>query len=318
MGVVVLGMHRSGTSVAAQVISRLGVPVGRGQLLPASDSSPDGYWENWDLLKINDDLLSAFGGSWAGPPVMEEGWEASPRAIRFDARALSCWNRVYPGRHWMWKDPRNCLTLPYWTRLAGLSGPAVIIYREPEPVAASLAQRDRFSVLVGLALWERYNRDALRSVAGWPVLVSSYDSLTTDAVGWAERTQKFLSSHGIPCNGPESVEHAASVVRADSTTGQSVECDKLSESQRHLLRLLGKLEGEHDRLDLPDLGPPSPLLELLLSEHGTAYDRELAVAADLARARSQLTHVVNMTRVKVLTYRGLKRLRAGTSNRNGS
>lgn len=315
MGVVVLGMHRSGTSVAAQVINRLGVPVGQGRLVPATDANPDGHWESWDLQEINNDLLAAFGGSWAGPPVMEDGWEASPPALQLDARAVSCWNRVHPGDHWMWKDPRNCLTLPFWIRVARLSGPAVIIYRDPQQVAASLAQRDGFSEKVGLALWERYNRDALRSVTGSPVLVSSYRSLTADPTGWAERTRRFLSSHGVACNRPEPVDQAASAVRADGRRGGRGDCAELSDSQRRLLGLLGEKEGEHDRLDLPDLGPPSPWMELLLTEHGRAYARELAVGAELARAHSQLAHVVNRTRLKVLAYRGLNRWAGGTGAR---
>jgi hypothetical protein len=65
-GVAVLGMHRSGTSAAARVVNLLGVPLlASDDLLPADGVNPRGYWESERLLRANDELLEAAGGSWS-------------------------------------------------------------------------------------------------------------------------------------------------------------------------------------------------------------------------------------------------------------
>lgn len=306
MGVIVLGMHRSGTSVAARVINRLGVPLGRGRLVPDTDANPDGHYESWELQDLNNDILAAFGGSWAGPPRLDWGWESDPRAKRLDDEARRVWREVLGSEPWLWKDPRTCLTLPYWRRVTALDGPAVLVYRRPQWVAASLAKRDEFSTPVSLALWERYNRDALVALEGLPVMVASYESLSRAPTDWALRVREFLSKHGLLRAGASGSEATAGV-RPLATGCPPVEAD-LSGPQEELLSTLKAVDGSHEAFKAPELGPPSPWMDTLLTEHGRALARELELRRELGRARSQLGHVVNRTRLKVLVYRTYRRL----------
>ncbi len=303
MGVVVLGMHRSGTSAAARVINLLGVPFGRGRLVPITDANPAGHWESWELQDVNNDLLDAFGGSWAGPPVLSDGWELDVRAVRLEAAGVRAWNMVHPEEPWVWKDPRTCLTLPFWRRIAPLEGPAIIIYRHPDEVAASLSRRDGFSSAVALALWERYNRDALLAVQGWPVLVMPYDRLANDAVGWAGDVRSFLTDHGIRQDATVSAADAAGEVRGELRHRRAEGALEMSAPQRRLLEALAEVDGPHTRFVPPQLGEPSPWLGPLLVEHGRAYRQEMVLRSELARARSQMGTVINRTRVKVLAYK---------------
>src|SRR5512141_1502286 len=74
----IAGMHRSGTSLVAALLHACGVFVGPEHELtkPATDNQA-GHFENLDFVKLNDDIISHFGGSWNDPPVFPPGWELS-------------------------------------------------------------------------------------------------------------------------------------------------------------------------------------------------------------------------------------------------
>jgi hypothetical protein len=61
--VIVLGMHRSGTSALARVISLLGADLPNG-LLKQGPENEAGFWESAKLVAIHDELLSSAGSSW--------------------------------------------------------------------------------------------------------------------------------------------------------------------------------------------------------------------------------------------------------------
>jgi hypothetical protein len=311
MGVLVLGMHRSGTSVAARAVNLLGVPFGGGRLVPPTADNPGGHWESWELQDVNNLLLEHLGGSWSGPPDLEPGWEtkADLDSIRDEAR--SAWGLVHPRDPWLWKDPRTCITLPFWRSVADLGGPAVVIYRDPAGVVGSLARRDGFSPAVSAALWERYNRDVLMGISGWPVLVAPYGRLLREPSSWLNQVREFLAGHGVPVGGRDQVEAAAASVNMGKPPSSfegagGMEHGKVAEQER-LLCVLRDLEGVHDEWTVPDLGPASPGLGRLLEEHHFAFTKQRALESELARARSQLGHVINRTRVKVLAYRAYQR-----------
>ena len=54
--IVVLGMHRSGTSAITKSLELLGVGLG-SELHPAGFDNPKGFWEDRDCLEINERLL---------------------------------------------------------------------------------------------------------------------------------------------------------------------------------------------------------------------------------------------------------------------
>ncbi|HYX81751.1 MAG TPA: hypothetical protein VE714_05115, partial [Gemmatimonadales bacterium] len=60
----ILGMRRSGTSLAAGVLHSLGVDLGHEEHLagPAPDN-PKGFREHRWIVKLNDQILERLGGS---------------------------------------------------------------------------------------------------------------------------------------------------------------------------------------------------------------------------------------------------------------
>lgn len=181
-GIVVLGMHRSGTSAITRVLNLLGPSLGRECDLYWAEDNPSGHWESRELIRCNDELLAAFGGNWMRPPRLEDGWADSAHVDRLLPRLVDTFDGIYGNvpRPWLWKDPRACLTLPVWRRVFGDNILAVLVLRQPAYVARSLQRRDAIPVTYGLALWAHYTHSAIKNCAGLSVLVVNYDELSAD------------------------------------------------------------------------------------------------------------------------------------------
>src|ERR1700691_3651857 len=76
-GVVVLGMHRSGTSAVSRILNLLGADLGPTQDLLTEYDNPAGHWESKSLVACTDWILAAFARSWDFPPWLAPGWEYS-------------------------------------------------------------------------------------------------------------------------------------------------------------------------------------------------------------------------------------------------
>ena len=179
-GVVVLGMHRSGTSAITRVVNLLGVPTCvPNDLVRARTGNLRGHWESATLVRHNEDLLNAAGGAWWCPPPLETDWVAVA-ADRLTA-AADAFQGVHTTPSWVWKDPRTCVTVPFWRVAIPHRLAFILAVRQPLAVAASLAARNGFTIKAGVALWEGYMARALRGARGAPVLVCSYERLLHDA-----------------------------------------------------------------------------------------------------------------------------------------
>ncbi len=200
-GVVVLGMHRSGTSLITRLVSLLGVEVCRQEdLLPAGARNPRGHWESVSLNAYNDRLLDELGCSWFCPPPMDAE-ETSGLLERHEGEALAAVQHAHPQRPWVWKDPRTCALMPFWA--AVLSGRVVyvLVARHPFEVSDSLAARNGFTPLLSMAMWERYTRQAMLGAAGSPAIACTYDGVLSDPLAWCEQLAGFLGEVGVPTHG---------------------------------------------------------------------------------------------------------------------
>jgi hypothetical protein len=195
-GVVILGMHRSGTSLVTRLVSLLGLALCReDDLLVGRDANPRGHWESKSLLTFNNRLLEELGGAWFCPPTLEP--KALSRLLdRRGAEALGRLQKVHPERPWVWKDPRACVLLPFWSAVLAQRAAYVLVVRHPLEVSDSLASRDGYSPQLSLALWERYTRAAMLGAAGRPMMVCTYDGVLADPVGWSESLLAFLGEAG--------------------------------------------------------------------------------------------------------------------------
>lgn len=69
--VIILGMHRSGTSMVAGVLSRVGINMGK-VMLGKTPSNPLGHFEDEDFYNLNRKILEFAGGNWRNPPNEED------------------------------------------------------------------------------------------------------------------------------------------------------------------------------------------------------------------------------------------------------
>lgn len=200
--VVVLGMHRSGTSAVTGLLYRLGLHAPpKSDLLGANESNPSGHWESRNLTRFNDGLLLAFGGVTFAPPALPSGWEAGlrPQALRPLARAL--FRRCFPRTPWAWKDPQLCITLPFWMRVFDHEPVVLFVRRSPAAICASLAKRDGMPPDYALAAWERYTRSALLATADQWVLTLDYDALVDAPMREIPQMMWSLGREGVALHG---------------------------------------------------------------------------------------------------------------------
>lgn len=150
--IVVIGMHRSGTSFTTRAINLLGANVG-GNLVGSDSSNTAGHWEHKYSLDINKSILNISGGRWDKPPEKVE----SELFLRLRMKFFL--SKIYDedGKAVVWKDPRTALTFPVWKREMVNYVP-VFVFRNPLSVASSLQKRNGFTKEKGLKLWLEYNR----------------------------------------------------------------------------------------------------------------------------------------------------------------
>ena len=162
MPLCIAGMHRSGTSMIASLLHACGLDLGpEKDFLPPAPNNPEGFWENRSFLRLNDAILKELGGSWDHPPQMDAaGWENEPNLHPLRKKAGKLLRRFEGCEPWGWKDPRNCLTLPWWRKLLP-EMKVLICVRNPLAVAESLRLRNGIAYPDSFDLWLIYNRRVL-------------------------------------------------------------------------------------------------------------------------------------------------------------
>ena len=86
VGVLVAGMHRSGTSAVTRVLASLGCDL-PNTLMEADSNNAMGYWESTEIADLNDAILVSAGSSWDDWEAFNPQWYASPIAEDFHERA---------------------------------------------------------------------------------------------------------------------------------------------------------------------------------------------------------------------------------------
>jgi len=193
--VLVVGMHRSGTSAVAGAMAALGLTLPRSGDLLAGRQDNLAHNESQSLAVFNEALLQTLGGPWSHPPTLRRNWSADPRLDRAVTVGMETAAKAFPtDGPVVWKDPRMCILLPFWRRLIPRLKGAVFVWRSPLAVAHSLRARDEMSVDDGLRLWSRYNGDAIAGLSGLDTLTVNYDAVTDDPGSFVDRAAAWLDA----------------------------------------------------------------------------------------------------------------------------
>jgi hypothetical protein len=248
VGIFVIGAHRSGTSAITRVVNLLGASVCSGDdLLNGMPDNPKGHWESTSLMTFNDTLLQHLGHSWHQPPPTT--YDVRAALDPYADEAVERFYSVHPTSGWVWKDPRNCLLLPFWADILGVKPVVVFEYRDPVSAAQSLSTRDDFTVEQGLVLWERYMRHAFKGVAGLPATLVHYDELISEPDACIQRVDDFLRTYGaVESAGADHGGITAFLdpgLRHHTTQRNGGPEQPMSDSQRAIYATLRRLTGTH-------------------------------------------------------------------------
>lgn len=192
---IVLGMHRSGTSSVAGALVRLGGEP-PAHLMPPAPSNERGFWESCVVRDLNDDILREAGTRW-------DDWRAFDRS-RIGAgaegtlrkRAIATLAAEFSGaRMPVVKDPRMCRLMSFWGPVfadAGWSTRVVLPIRSPLEVARSLERRDGIPPSVGCLVWLRHVLDAEAETRGAPRAFIDWSAFLSDRAGALYRVARRL------------------------------------------------------------------------------------------------------------------------------
>ena len=145
--VVVLGMHRSGTSVMTKALETLNVSLGT-ELLDAGRGNTKGHWEDLNVLAINERLLNLAGLNWHSVGPLPLGLLESDGGQQLIKEAVALVNsRLEQLNCWGFKDPRTARLLEFWLKVfekSGVTPRFLFAIRNPLDVYQSHHKRDNF------------------------------------------------------------------------------------------------------------------------------------------------------------------------------
>jgi hypothetical protein len=167
--VMVLGMHRSGTSALAKALTAAGLSAPLDPMPPQPDNI-DGFCEPLGVVRLNNRILESVRSEWSTPGLFAiRGTLPSDRAEEIDAAvrerhieaAVACIEQSFAGLdRIVLKDPRVCLFPELWEEALTRAGYAVkraLIHRNVFEVAESLKRRNGIGLHRAVQLWLRYN-----------------------------------------------------------------------------------------------------------------------------------------------------------------
>jgi hypothetical protein len=258
--IMVLGMHRSGTSAFTGVLSLMGVDLG-ARLLPASSSNPSGHWEHEEVVSVHDSLLMALGTKWDDPRALPAGWLKSEPAAAHREKLLEIIVRDFAGSPlWALKDPRLCKLLPLWISLLeelDCEPVWVLLARHPCESIRSLESREGFSREKSELLWLRYTLDAERETGHRNRLVITFDQLLEDweATGGCIAPSIFRGQSPQTAPVPTSENFST---RADATTVRGMRANSRSGPAPHTRACSRVLSGTRGKCGFCWTGPARP------------------------------------------------------------
>jgi len=233
--IVIIGMHRSGTSFLSRAFNLCGVYLGPESdfydtELKPKDGNPKGHWENVNVISLNEDILKKNGGSWDNVPK-----NLNKTAKDLESRIKQILTSFYSKNAlaYGFKDPRFPITFEKW--IPYMKNFVVVgIFRHPLKVAESLKIRNGFSYADSLNLWKEHNEKLLQYIKKYNGFLLDFD--------WAQskllkETQLVASKLGL-AEVDLSEWYSDSLKKSDKSYNESYPLDheikRLYEELKHL------------------------------------------------------------------------------------
>lgn len=177
--IVVLGMHRSGTSVIARGLQVMGVELGNRLMPPSEGNNPRGFWEDVDINDLNIEMLRSLKRDWHFVAPIQPAEVDTLCTNGYAQRAVQMLQQKVAGVNvFGFKDPRVAKLLTFWKRVfsqAGMNAEYIIVVRHPLSVCESLAKRDGFDFEKSYLLWLEHVIGSLAGTLGEKRVLVDYD-----------------------------------------------------------------------------------------------------------------------------------------------
>jgi len=194
---LILGMHRSGTSAIARAINLLGPDMPRN-LLGAERFNRAGHWEPERIVAVNDELLAKAGSRWddwrefdtTELPNREltryEDWLKRLIGEEFDESSL-----------FVLKDPRICRMVPLYEKMLAtyrIDPVCILPFRNPLEVCQSLARRDDMTIAYAGFVWLRHVLDAEYASRSLERTFINFNTFSSDPVAALSQVTRDLDT----------------------------------------------------------------------------------------------------------------------------
>jgi glycosyltransferase involved in cell wall biosynthesis len=180
--IIVLGMHRSGTSAITRGLQALDVNLGNN-LIPPAPGNKKGHYEDAEINKLNIELLDALKSEWHSLSPIPDAAFDQETITPIKLRALELLRYKISEHPFGFKDPRIARLLPFWHsvfKTLRIQPSYVICIRHPMSVAQSLKRRDGFDTQKSYFLWMQHIIPSILKTTGTYRVVVDFDILLTD------------------------------------------------------------------------------------------------------------------------------------------
>ena len=210
MIVLVVGMHRSGTSMVARTLHGMGMNLGKSVDTTPHPANKNGHWEHADVWQSQEKLLIDFGREWHScPGPLPANWLAWPET----QATIDCFTEIAHAEiachgNWLVKDPRSSLLLPLWSEVANrlkVELRVLHIFRDCEEVASSLHARQGMPKALAYRIWQEHQKSIERDSKG--LICARFDH--SDIM---RTPQSQLAGMGAFCQLPNPQQLAAACV----------------------------------------------------------------------------------------------------------
>jgi hypothetical protein len=232
--VIVLGMHRTGSSALTRVLSLLGCDL-PANLIPARENDNGlGFWESQSVIDVNQAILESAGSNWNDWTPLGPNWLASPLKDSYVERAHAVLADEFgDSRLFVLKDPRLCRLMPVWSEALtdfGATPVFVLPVRNPFEVSASLRQRNQLLEAEAQLCWLRHVLDSEQSTRGQArVFVRFVDLLEN----WRRTVDRISATLDLPWpHRSASVEDAIDAFLSPNLRHQKVDDGRVLDDSR--------------------------------------------------------------------------------------
>ena len=194
--VLVLGMHRSGTSLCSHILSAIGVDMADD--IGANASNARGHWERWEIVDFHDRILRLFNRDYSGrfhDFALPVAWWADPRVAQIRREIVAFLDKRMGDGYFGFKDPRTVRLMPVWHQIFSelkLTPKVVLCVRNPAQISRSLKARDGLDLEIGEYRWLIHIVDFFRYANNFDHCTVEYEGWFNDPSANIETLRKFL------------------------------------------------------------------------------------------------------------------------------